>query len=147
MTTRKKPAIGAGPNPRLTVTVNGEPRELFMSFGLLNELCRGIGDVRSAVQIPLNSELRDYTLLAVLSERNERGEVEDGKAINLRTLNMSIEDAESLLGWVSEHCCDFFLRTMERVVSTQKNQKVRIDALAALGLPQNSAPTPTGSGS
>lgn len=146
MTSRKKPAIGAGPDARLSVTVNGEKRELFMSFGLLNELCRGVGNVQSAVQIPVNSELRDYVLLAVLSERDEHGEIAEGKAINLRKLEISIEEAEALLGWVSDHVCDFFLRTMERVVTTQKNQKTRIDALAALGLPQqNSAPTQTGS--
>jgi hypothetical protein len=133
----------SAPNPRITIKVNGTERELFMSFGLLNEICRGVGDFQAAVQIPVDSQLRDYVLLAVLSERKEDGEVE--KAVNLRTLDISVDQVEDLLAWVTEHATDFFLRTMERVVKQQKSNAARMKALAALKLPESSTPTPTGS--
>jgi hypothetical protein len=139
-TTPKKPA----PNPRIKVTVNGTSRELFMSFGLLNEICRGVGDMQGAIAIPTNAELRDYALIVVLSERNaETGEVE--KACNLRTLDIPVDEAEELLIWISEHTTDFFLRTMERVVKTQKANESRFRALSQVKK-ENSAPTQTGSG-
>lgn len=133
----------SAPNPRIKITVNGTERELFMSFGLLNEICRGVGDFQAAVQIPVDSQLRDYVLLAVLSDRKEDGEVE--KAVNLRTLDIGVDEAEDLLAWVTEHATDFFLRTMERVVKQQKSNEARMRALAALKLPESSTPTPTGS--
>jgi hypothetical protein len=138
MTTTQKSA----PAPRLKVTVNDVQRELFMSFGLLNELCRGVGSVQSAIQIPTDSELRDYTLLATLSERNENGEVDT--PINLRLIDMSLEDAENLLSWASDHCVDFFLRTMERVVKTQEKNLDRFASLKAKS-PESSQPSSTGS--
>lgn len=138
-TTTKKKA----PAARLKLTVNGEKRELFMSFGLLNEICRGVGDMQAAIQIPIDSQLRDYALLAVLSDRDAEGEVK--VAANLRLLDISLDEVEDLLAWVSEHCVDFFLRTMERVVNAQKANEDRFNALKALKNPASSTPTPTGS--
>jgi hypothetical protein len=138
--------VKAAPAARLTISLDGEKRELFMSFGLLNELCRAIGNLEAAVQIPIDNELRDYTLLAVLSKRDDQGAVADGGAVNLRTLEIEVQDAEDLLAWVSEHVTDFFLRTMERVVKTQKAQEGRFLALAK-NKPANSTPSQTGSAS
>jgi hypothetical protein len=113
-----------------------------MSFGLLNELCRGVGNVQAAIQIPADSELRDYTLMAILSPRDAHGEVQD--PINLRLLDMSLDDAEAVLTWASEHCCDFFLRTMERIVKTQEKNLERYTKLAPKSQ-ESSPPSPTGS--
>jgi hypothetical protein len=143
MATPKKTTTPAAPAPRLTITVNGAQRELFMSFGLLNEICRGVGDFQAAVQIPVDAQLRDYVLLAVLSERNDQGEI--GVAANLRTLDITVDEVEDMLAWVTAHATDFFLRTMERVVKQQKSNEARMRALAALRLPEISTPTPTGS--
>jgi hypothetical protein len=139
-TTKAQPS----PNPRIKISVNGEQRDLYMSFGLLNEICRGIGNFQAALQIPVDAELRDYALLAVLSERNDEGEVTT--AANLRKLDIPVDEVEDLLAWITDHCTDFFLRTMERVVKNQKTNEARMKALAALKIPENSTPTPTGSG-
>jgi hypothetical protein len=132
------------PEPRFKVKVNGEEQTLFMSFGLLNEICRAIGGLEAAIQIPVDNELRDYALLAVLSKRDEEGAVAEGGAINLRTLDMTTDDAEELLAWITDHVTDFFLRTMERVVTGQKKNADRFKALAK-SKPESSPPTPTGS--
>lgn len=132
------------PAPRLKVKVNGNRREIFMSFGLLNEICRGVGDLHGAIAIPTNAELRDYSLMVVLSTRDEEGTVTT--PVNLRTLDISIDDADQLLGWISDHATDFFLRTMERVVALQNGNKDRFKHLSVPSpSPENSAPTPTGS--
>jgi hypothetical protein len=131
----------------MKLTVNGVERELFMSFGLLNEICRGVGDVQGAIAIPTNAELRDYALMVVLSERDPT----NGEVItpcNLHLLDISTGEAENLLAWISEHVTDFFLRTMERVVRTQRGNEGRFRDLArpAPNPPESSTPTPTGSG-
>jgi hypothetical protein len=139
-TPEKRPA----PEPRFKVMINGEERTLFMSFGLLNEICRAIGGLEAAIQIPVDNELRDYSLLAVLSKRDELGAVAEGGAVNLRTLDIAVEDVEELLAWITDHVTDFFLRTMERVVKGQQKNAERFQALAK-SKPESSPPTPTGS--
>lgn len=143
MTTTTTPQKSA-PSPRLKITINGEKRELFMSFGLLNEICRGVGDINGAVAIPTNAELRDYSLMVVLSLRDEEGNVQT--PANLRTLDIRIDEAESLIGWISEHATDFFLRTMERVVKAQTGNRDRFKQLARPAQAEaNSTPSQTGS--
>ena len=118
------------PPAKLEVTLAGEKKSLFMSFGLLNELCRGIGDAQGALQVTANSQLRDFALMVVLSDRDEEGNVV--KPINVNRIEMSIEDGERLLDWVAQHATDFFVRTMERIVTGHKDKENRLNALKEL---------------
>ncbi|KVL49962.1 hypothetical protein [Burkholderia territorii] len=118
------------PSAKLEITLAGEKKSLFMSFGLLNELCRGIGDAQGALQVTANSQLRDFALMVVLSDRDEEGNVV--KPINVNRIEMSIEDGERLLDWVSQHATDFFVRTMERIVMGHKDKESRLKALKEL---------------
>ncbi|CAJ3204338.1 hypothetical protein DF044_01980 [Burkholderia contaminans] len=118
------------PPAKLEVTLAGEKKSLFMSFGLLNELCRGIGDAQGALQVTANSQLRDFALMVVLSDRDEEGNVV--KPINVNRIEMSIEDGERLLDWVAQHATDFFVRTMERIVTGHKDKENRLKALKEL---------------
>ncbi|HIH2746987.1 TPA: hypothetical protein ACYLN4_002724 [Burkholderia lata] len=118
------------PPAKLEITLAGEKKSLFMSFGLLNELCRGIGDAQGALQVTANSQLRDFVLMVVLSDRDDEGNVV--KPINVNRIEMSIDDGERLLDWVSQHATDFFVRTMERIVTGHKDKESRLKALKEL---------------
>jgi|GEM_PF-1338766 len=108
------------PLDRIQIKVNGETRDLFMSFGLLNELCALIPDAHAATQIALNADLRDVALITVLSPRDENGVIPEDKVFNVKTMDIPLDEADKLLDWVSEHILYFFLNALRRVVAAQK---------------------------
>lgn len=108
------------PLDRIKIMVNGETRDLFMSFGLLNELCALIPDAHAATQIALNADLRDVALITVLSPRDEHGVIPEDRVFNVKTMDIPLDDADKLLDWVSEHILYFFLSALKRVVAAQQ---------------------------
>jgi hypothetical protein len=115
-----KPQEGR-PADRIKILLDGQEKTLFMSFGLLNELCRMYGDVHTATQVPLNADLRDVTLITLLSPRDENGMIPEGKEVRLNLLDMPLDDGDKLLSWASEHAIYFFVTALKRVVEAQKS--------------------------
>ena len=98
-------------NEHITVTINDEEKELKMTFGLLNELSRRMGDVDALPELAVNAELRESVILACVVERDKRGKFKDAEA-TLYDYDLSMEDSLRLLDWVGEHVADFFLKSM-----------------------------------
>lgn len=112
----------------ITVKVNGEDREIFMSFALLNRVTYLMGD---ASQIPLilqDSELREVVLVEALAERDKNGKILNKK--NMDEMDVSFDDIQNILEFVSEHVADFTLVAMERATKVMAKHQARILALA-----------------
>ena len=101
-----------------------------MSFGLLNELVTLIGGPDNVAAIVGDPELREAVLFAALSERSKTGKVT--KAVtDIFDVEISTEDAESVLEWVMANAIAFFMRSLKRVVKVVEPHKATIEELAS----------------
>lgn len=112
---------------KITVKIDDQDREIFMSFGLLNDLATLTGDPARVAAIPLIADLRMSVLNTVLAPRRKNGKKE--AEIDVTELDISIEDAERLLTWASEHVMSFFVRALQKVEKVSAHHK---EALAGL---------------
>lgn len=109
------------------IEVNGEKKDIKMSFGLLNELCGMCGDVEDALLFGMNTELREEVLRLMLSSRDEQGRIKEN--INLNTLEVDPDAINELLDWAGGHVLDFFLKAAERAKTASLARKDRMEAL------------------
>lgn len=108
-------------NDKLTVAIDGEDRELFMSYGLLTTLTRKVGNLERIPAIPLDDELRDDILKEVLAERTNTGKVT--KAVeDLTDVDLTIEGVEAICSWVMENLTGFFVRSLVMAKKTLDSQ-------------------------
>jgi hypothetical protein len=113
---------------KLSISFEGAERELFMSYGLLNELAKLVGSPEVAPQISLDEYLRSEVLKACLAERKPSGKVL--KAIeDMDDLDMSIDDVESVLDWATEHVLSFFVRSLGKMVKRVESNKDVLEGL------------------
>ena len=108
----------------LTIQVDGQARELFMSFGLLHELLRAVGDVSGASVIAIDADMREKVVVLVLSERDEKGRIV--KEFPFYTSRVSTADMHEIFKWVGSHVLDFFLTAMETAVETHQPEQARL---------------------
>lgn len=111
------------PHDKITITVDDAEREIFMPFALVNELAKMVGSPDDVPQIFVNGELRDEVLKSVLAVRKKSGKIIDPVA-DLDDVELSIDDAEALLGWVAGHVMGFSVRSLQQVTDlSMKHQK------------------------
>lgn len=113
----------------IDVTVNGEIRELKMTYGLVNELARVIGDIDAIPMIGIEADLRDEVMKVLLAKRDSRGNVKETP--DLFNLDIEIDQVQELLSWVGEHVLDFFLISLERGKELGKKNEDRLKALTS----------------
>lgn len=118
------------------IVVNGSEKQIKMTFGLLNILCRAVGDVDAAASVNFDPVLRQAFLVEMLSERDPKGKIK--QPVDLDTLEIDIDAAGDLIAWAGDHVLDFFLKGLEKTKALQDRHQGRIKALI---------PTPLGSGS
>ncbi|CCV12934.1 hypothetical protein MESS4_510101 [Mesorhizobium sp. STM 4661] len=117
-------------DPNITIKQDDVERELFMSFGLLNELSILIGDPGQIAAVPVNPEMRRSILLACLAQRKKSGKVEKPVA-DFDDLDISISDVEAILAWTMDHLMDFFVRSLKKVVQVTETHKTDLASLAS----------------
>lgn len=110
-----------------TVTVDGKEVDVKMSFGLLNSLCRAIGDIDGVAQVNTNPDMRDGVLVQLLSPRDTRGKITS--EIDPLTLDIAIDDSIDLIDWAGDQVLDFFLKGLEKTKALQDRNLNRIKAL------------------
>lgn len=115
------------PASSLYIKVDGQDREIFMSFGLLNQLTHIIGDMQNVGFVHVVPEVRAQVLNELLAERTKGGKVT--KIVPHDEAEVSLEDVQKLLDFAVEHMLDFTLRATENLVALQKKQEVRALAL------------------
>lgn len=96
---------------KLTVNLDGKDKELFMSFGLLNELSRLVGDPANVAIASVDPEMREKMLKALLSERDGTGKIT--KEWNPLVSGFTMEQANQVLEWVAENLIGFFVTSLE----------------------------------
>lgn len=111
----------------LTLEINGKSRDLFMSFGLLNELATMFGDVDRLTELPTNHELRTEMLKAILAERTKSGKIT--QAVDLDDIDIDPQDVPKILAWAADWVVDFFIRSGEAVKSVFVKNTDRVKSL------------------
>lgn len=114
-------------NDIFQITYNDTEREIKMSFGLLNNLCRKVGDIEAASIIALDTNLRDAVLIELLSTRDAKGKIIE--PIDLDTLDVEPDAIIDLIDWAGSHVLDFFLKGLERTKKLQESNTTRVKAL------------------
>lgn len=110
-----------------TIKIADKPVHLKMTFGLLNEICRIAGDGDAALLLNMDQDLRDATIKALLSERDEEGLIT--KDVNLFSLDATPEDIVGMLDWAGGHVLDFFLTATEKARDLGKRNEARLAVL------------------
>lgn len=98
------------PSKTITIKVDNNDRELFMSYGLLNELLRLIPDTNLIALVYTDPDIRNKIIEQVLADRSPTG-----KITTMRPFDMYIveqEAVEEMLEWVVEHVTAFFIRVI-----------------------------------
>lgn len=98
------------PSPRVTITMDGETRVLFMSYGLLDQLVGIIPDLQRVQDILTDHDMRRRILTETLSTRSPLGDITT--AYNPFVHEVPLMDIHLVLDWVTEHVSDFFLRRL-----------------------------------
>lgn len=128
----------APPSRLFEIKVNGETRELKMSFALFQELMRVIPDPENIAGIVLQDfDLREYLVRRVLTG-NKRVR-EDADLFDLFENEVDDDDLDDLVLWVVDHILHFFTTTAEKSKNIGLKYESRMKALT------QSAPSQTGS--
>ena len=122
---------------KLTITVNGAPKQVFLPFGLLNEITKLVGSVDNLGYIMIDPQLREAVISELLAPRDEDGVIT--KPVNLIVTTISSPDVNTLLEWVSEHVLDFFLTALESSTRVGEKMGERMKGLNLTSSPVGSA--------
>jgi hypothetical protein len=111
----------------ITVTLGDETKTVLMSYGLLNELTRLVGEIDNIPEISLDPVMSESVLISVLSTRDAKGKIEE--PFNMFASNISTETASELLNFVGAHLTDFFLTSLEKTKVILDGQAGRLKVL------------------
>lgn len=126
----------------ISVMIDKNEREIFMSFGLLDSLSRIIEDPTRIPSISIDPDLRNKVLIATLAERKPSGKILQN--IDLEDTEISIDDVERLIDWAGDHVMSFFIRSLQKTVAVTKAREEEMKALASSfgGLKDSISKTP-----
>lgn len=110
-----------------TISIGGEDKTIKMSFGLLNAVCRTVGDIDGAAQMMMDNYLRDAVLVELLSPRDAAGKITT--PVDIDSLDVDPDDVVKLLDWASAQALDFLLKGLERAKALQEKNMPRVKAL------------------
>jgi hypothetical protein len=115
---------------KLVIKQDGSDRELFMSFGLLNELSRLASNPEAVALFAIDPEIRDAVRKSLLAERKAGGKI-ISPIDDPDELNVSIDDTERMLKWAMDHVLGFFVRSMTSVADVTREVEPKLTALAS----------------
>lgn len=110
-----------------SIEVNGKAREVFMSMGLLNELCKLIGDVENIGNVVVDDNLRETVIVALLAERSKTGKV--AQRFDIEDLDVDPDQVIALVGWATEWVVDFFMKSAEAAKRVMFKNQGRLNSL------------------
>ncbi len=116
------------PTPPISITVkiNGEMREIFMSFALLNRLTYMVGEMSEIATVMMDPTMRATLLQETLAERSPGGKLI--KEIPLEDMEIALIDILALLDFISDHLLDFFMIGLERLKALQARYEPQSEA-------------------
>ena len=99
------------PAATLTVNVDGEEREIKMTYGLQDKLISLVRDTNEIGNIFVDPEVRNNILAELLAVRGKGGKIE-GARKEAEDYEISLEDIDALLSWATDVITDFFIRAL-----------------------------------
>lgn len=109
------------PLDTISIMVNNETKEVFMSSGLLRNILILVGGIQDFQLIYTDFHLQNAIIIETLRSRTELGNPNNKPTID--DFEMSIDDGNKLIDWIVEHVLHFFVELSERAIATaQKNQ-------------------------
>lgn len=114
---------------KLSITFEGNERELFMSYGLLNELAKLVGSPEVAPSISLDEHLREEVLKACLADRKPNSGKVIAPVADMDDLDITISDIEAVLDWATENVLGFFVRSLGKMVKRVESNKDVLEGL------------------
>lgn len=93
----------------LTVNVSGEPKELFMSFSLLQKLSKKFPDPQTIILLPIDPDAREIAFNVIFNVKSS----ED-------LPDMSLNTAGEIIQWATGHLVNFFVTQTQQMVEGQK---------------------------
>lgn len=99
---------------RLTINVNGEDKEIFMSAGLLRR-CVTVMLGKSSVDLTelyINPEAQSELMVMCLVSRDQRGKA---STMSIDDFEFTEQDGQTLFAWITEHILSFFVHNAERM--------------------------------
>ena len=118
-------------DPRINVTVDGEDREIFMSFGLLNELTSWLGSPEALPAIFVKAEMRSEMLSRLLAERKKSGKLITPVA-DIDDVEIELADVQRLLQWATEHVLSFFLQSLTVLKGVLERDEEKMTGLGSM---------------
>lgn len=98
--------------PSLTVTVDGEVREIKMTYGLQDKLISLVRDTNEIGNIFVDPKVRNDILAEMLATRTAGGKIV-GERKDAEEYEISLSDVDNLLSWATDVVTDFFIRALE----------------------------------
>ena len=111
-------------------TATGETKEIHMSYGLLDVLCRTVGEMDGAALLALDNDIRAQMIIEILSERDEKGSVTT--PISPFSIKFPLEQVSEMLGWAQEHIFDFFVKAATKSRAVGEQHRKALEALKAI---------------
>lgn len=113
----------ATPEKTITFTpVGGEPRDVVMTYGLLNELVSKVADIDQVAKFFVDETTRNDVLTAVLSERSPSGKITT--KITPENLAIELETVDEILSWAAGHVTGFFIRSLTNLAKRMDQMPV-----------------------
>jgi hypothetical protein len=113
---------------RLTITVNDQPTEIFMSGGLIRRLA-AYTTFEDVAGIYGDYQVQEILIIEALSPRSQRGvPLEE---LNIDKFNISMTEAEKLIEWIVEHITDFFINSVEQALKFQERNLPALQKIQA----------------
>lgn len=103
------------PDKTITLKVGEEDREIFMSYGLQDQLLRLIPDTHLVGTVYTDSNVRNAVIEQVLADRSKTGKIILQRSFD--EYEIELEEVEKLLGWVVDHVTAFFVRVINQLES------------------------------
>lgn len=110
-------------------TIQFQGAEVKMTYGLLNTLCRVVGEVDAAMFMSIDNDIRERVLVELLSSRDAKGKITD--EISIFDITANPDDVAALLDWAQELVIDFFVQRTEKMTSLVLPLTKKVAALKA----------------
>lgn len=109
------------------ITTSSGVTEIKMTYGLLNTLCRTVGELDGAALMALDNDIREQMIIEILSPRDTRGQITE--PISTFNLTNSVDEIAGLLAWAQEHVFDFFVRSATKSRQLSEQHRKSLEAL------------------
>lgn len=129
MTEEVKPEVEK-PSDRLTINVNGKDQEIFMSGGLIRNIVPYYMSSMTTIEIFTEFTLQSEIIAECVKPRNNHGQPK--KEYTIDDFEISREDANKLIAWVTEHVLYFFIDNINLTQKVQDRNTPQIQKLMKL---------------